>query len=151
MMRISQIDLPALTKVYLFANTPMYLYNHFRGNSSLQLLATYTSIQDLVNEFTARTDKEKRTLEDIVVGYSVLIIISFLDYKRALEAFEQMDMARIEWGVEIKAIYINSARVTNVFRESVKLPVRLFIDTTRSSGSQNSLSTSPKPKIDVRN
>ena len=144
---MDQIDLKPLIDAYLFANTPMYLYRHFRNNASLQELAERTSIQILVAEYDRRTVKETRSIEDIVVAYSTLIAITFLKYQRALEVFENLGLSRLDWGDEIRSIFTSTTKIVNVFRETVK--PKSYVDRTKSDSSQNELFVTPQPKITV--
>jgi len=139
-----QIDLKPLTKAYLFANTPMYLYRHLRGNASLRELVEHNPIQVLTSEYEHRTAKETRSIEDVVVAYAVLVGITFLGYQQALEVFHSLELSRLDWGHEIKDIFISTARIVSFTSATVKPQAR--IERTESSSSQNVLEISLRTK-----
>ncbi len=100
-----RIDLKPLVEAYLFANTPMYLFRHFRENASLRELTQQTSVEALTAEYIDRTRKEWKSIEDIVVAYAILIAITFLEYGQVLTVFESLDLSHLDWGEEIKDIF----------------------------------------------
>ncbi len=104
-MLTERIDLKPLIEAYLFANTPMYLFRHFRENASLRELTQQTSVEALTAEYIDRTRKEWKSIEDIVVAYATLIAITFLEYGQALTVFESLDLSHLDWGEEIKDIF----------------------------------------------
>lgn len=60
MTRLSLLEIHELVAIYLVANTPSYLYRHFRGSPTVQRLADSNSPAELV-AFISRVDSEERT------------------------------------------------------------------------------------------
>ncbi len=112
------LDLEALTESYLFANTPGYLYRHFRRNSSIEQLIKQVPIQVLIKEYNARAIR-KELLKEVVTAYSILIAFTFLDYQEALQAFEKTNLALLDWGNEIKALFVFNTPSTNSYTETI--------------------------------
>ena len=139
MRLIDQIDIKQLTNSYLFANTPMYLYRHFRRNISLKELAENNPTKRLVAEYKRRTAKKKRAVEDITIAYSILVAITFLEYQQALAAFDTINLSKLDWGNEIKDIYTSKTKITNIVRLSVE-PQISHVKKTKSDSSTNTLS-----------
>lgn len=106
------IDIEALKREYLFANTAGHLYQHFRENSSLRNLAKTEGPEILLEEYRKRTAKHGRGIEDVVAAYAVLMAATFYDYKEAIETFDKLDLSRLEWGEKLADIYRREARIT---------------------------------------
>ncbi len=106
------IDIEALKREYLFANTVEQLYQHFRENTSLQNLAKTEKPEILVEGYKKRTEKDERSIKDVVEAYAVLIAVTFYDYKEAIKIFKKFDLSKLEWGEELKDIYRREARIT---------------------------------------
>lgn len=138
-MRLAdQIDLKPLINTYLFANTPMYLYRHFRRNASLKELAENNPAQRLVDEYKRRTSKKTKSTKDIVIAYSILVTITFLEYQQALAVFDMIDLSGLDWGNDIKDIYMSKIEITSVTRLVVK-PQISHVEQTKSDGSTSTL------------
>ena len=134
---IDQIDIQSLFDAYLFANTPLYLYRHFRRNASIKELAENNEIKSLVNEYNRRTAKKKKALEDVVVAYSILTALTFLEYQQALAAFDMIDLSKLDWGNEIKDIYTSKIRITDI----IKLDIEPRISYTKKGKADSSTNT----------
>lgn len=106
------IDIEALKREYLFANTAAHLYEYFREDGSLRKLAQEEKPEILVEEYKRRTVKDEKSVDDVVVAYAVLITLTFYDYSEAVKIFGKLDLSKLEWGEEVKNIYIREARIT---------------------------------------
>ena len=106
------IDIEVLKRTYLFANTAAQLYRHFRENTSLQNLAKTERPEILVEEYKKRTEKDERSIGDVVEAYAILIAITFYDYKEAKKTFKKFDLSKLEWGKELEDIYGREVRIT---------------------------------------
>ena len=106
------IDVEALKREYLFASTAAHLYQHFKEDGSLRKLAQEEKPEILVEEYKKRTAKDERSVEDVVIGYAILVAVTFYDYKEATETFKKFDLSKLEWGEKVKDIYIREAKIT---------------------------------------
>lgn len=106
-------DLDTLVGEYLFASTAGYVYQRFRENISLQEMAKKEKEKSLVKEYIRRTDKLDRKIEDDVVAYAIIIAITLYDdHKKAIGAFEKIDLSKLEWGNKLKDIYLLDVKTT---------------------------------------
>jgi len=106
------IDTEALKREYLFANSAAQLYRHFRENISLQNLSEIEKLEVLVEEYKTRTEKNERSIEEVVEAYGILLAVTFYDYEKAAKAFKKFDLSRLEWGKDLEDIYRRQARIT---------------------------------------
>jgi len=117
----NRLDLKQVITAYLFANTPMYLYRHLRYIDSVEELGKRTTLKALVKEYDKRTSKEQRSTKDIAVAYALLVAITFWEYRRALAAFDDFELSRLNWGNDIKDIFISTSPITDILNISAKL------------------------------
>jgi len=109
---VISIDIEALKREYLFASTAAHLYEYFREYRSLRKLAQEEKPEILLEEYKRRTVKDEKSVDDVVVAYAILITLTFYDYSEAIEVFGKLDLSKLEWGEEIRDIYIRKARIT---------------------------------------
>ena len=102
---LDKINLGYLTDTYVFANTPMYLYHHYRNNQLIQKLANITNVNVLTDLFNKISKEEQYTLKDIVTLYSILIALTFLPYRDSIIQLDKLNISKLEWGNDIKAIF----------------------------------------------
>ncbi len=114
-MNISDdLNLPLLGEILLLANTPNYVYKNFRRQETVRQLATKYSAEQLIQEYHSRLSRADRLNDDLIVAYAVLVGLTFLDYSKAIDAINKLDMSLIIWGHEIKNIFVATAKVVNV-------------------------------------
>jgi hypothetical protein len=111
---IDQLDIKEINSVYLFANTPKYLYRHLRHIQSVQELSQRATLQNLVDEYNKITSPTTRSSEDIAAAYALLIAVTFWEYQKALATFEKFDLSRLEWGNDIKDIFKTNAPINTI-------------------------------------
>ncbi len=132
-MLVDDITLSIIVSTYLVANTPNYLYQRLRQIPSVQSLATRIECQDMIGEFQKLTSKKPSSVEDISLAYAILAAITFLDYRKAIELFDVLDLSKLEWGRDFRDIYVKSSRIINFFNLQARLSTRQDIITTDSS------------------
>lgn len=111
---IDQLDIKEINSVYLFANTPKYLYRHLRHIQSVQELSQRATLQNLVDEYNKITSLSTKSSEDIAAAYALLIAVTFWEYQKGLAAFGKLDFSRLEWGSDIKDIFRTNAPINTI-------------------------------------
>jgi hypothetical protein len=127
------LDLTALTRDYMFANMPAYLFKRFRGNDSVATLSQKIPVETLVAEYCQRTATKERSLEDVVVAYAILVSFSFLESNHARMAFEQVDLSRLEWGQEMAQFAYQIIQADNII--TIRIPATPKLVTGNDAGS----------------
>jgi hypothetical protein len=103
---IDPTDLQPLAKIYLFASMPSYLYRNFRKQGALVELTKSKPIETLTAEYESRATQENRSVEDVAVAYAILIAITYLPYQEAIAIFDRLDLSLLDWGQEIRDIFV---------------------------------------------
>jgi len=120
---IDQLDIEEINSVYLFANTPKYLYRHLQHIKSVQELSQHASLQNLVDEYNKITSPTTKSSEDIAIAYALLITVTFWEYQKALAAFDKFDLSRLEWGNDVKHIFKTNAPINTIVGIDMKADI----------------------------
>ncbi len=131
---MTAIDVDYLKREYIFANNATQLYQRFRENTSLQELARGNGPESLIEEYQRLINKDEKTVDEVVKAYALLIAATFLDYKEAAETISKLDLAKLEWGKELKDIYMRGATITIYVPEHARA---LVVERIDDAGSGN--------------
>lgn len=134
---IDQLDIKEINGVYLFANTPKYLYRHLKHIQSIQELSQHATSQNLVDAYNEITSPTTKSSQDTAIAYALLITVTFWEYQRALAAFGKFDLSRLEWGNDMKDIFRTNAPINTIFK--MDMPANIPPNSLRAS--DNSTST----------
>jgi hypothetical protein len=104
MIEIGQIDLLAVMRHYMLANTPRYLYWHLRAEPSVASLAGSSTPRELLAFVSAYEEKPERTAEDVAIAYAMLVALSFQDRRAVLEALADWHPSALTWASHILSI-----------------------------------------------
>jgi len=87
-------EMDSLREIFLLANSGRQVYQGFRQSKVLSDLAVREKEEALVDEYRVRTEKEGRSIDDVVVAYAILVIGSFFEYKEGRALFQQLDLEK---------------------------------------------------------
>ncbi|PWK77910.1 hypothetical protein LX99_02795 [Mucilaginibacter oryzae] len=128
-----QLDLSTLMKYLSFANTPSYLYKHYKENDSIATLSSSYSTDAIVSDFMAIVNTERRTIEDLTLLYSFIIALTFKPTEQVNFFFKQLKDAPLRWAEKIASIYFanNSSEVCdyNIVSENISFQKDLKVNT----------------------
>lgn len=99
------LDFDNLISFFLYANTPHYIYKHFRRNQSIQSLKRKYSIETLINEFLENLNN--LDLKSIVTRFSILVALSFYDFKDIRTFLSEVDLEKDYFGKKIAQMILN--------------------------------------------
>ena len=106
------IDTKELKKRYLLANNAEQVYEWFRTDGALRDLARGEYKEALMQEYKRITERSERTIDDAVVAYAILIIITFYEYREGMEVYSNLNLKKLKWGEELVGIYERAERIT---------------------------------------
>ena len=116
MINLDELDIPAILRVYMLANTPAYLYRHLRAEPSLERLAKSSTPRELLAAVSAREGKPSRTAEDAAIAYGMLVALSFQNYRDVQEALAGWQPRALTWARHITSIIGQTAVGTTLTR-----------------------------------
>jgi hypothetical protein len=99
-------EMDSLREILLQANSGSQVYRGFRQSKVLSDLAVRENERVLVDEYRVRTEKEDRSIDDVVIAYAILVIASFFEYEERRALFQQLNLSRLQWGEELKRLYL---------------------------------------------
>lgn len=112
MIDIINKEIDRLREIYLLANAPGQIYKWFRESELLSELAVKGNEEELLEQYKVRTEKEGKTIDDVVIAYAILVVISFFEYKEGKLLFEKLNLPKLQWGEDLKSIYFQHVRPT---------------------------------------
>jgi hypothetical protein len=113
------IDFKKLSEVFLFANTPIYLYTHFRKDASVQNLAKTCSTNELTDCLGSLLTEPVKDLTSAVKAYAVLVSLS-LKPAQELGRLKNYTTTNLEWFSRLKSLVFEDAPTTNVITVNIE-------------------------------
>jgi len=108
-------ELDGLKEIFLFANTPSYLYKNFRQNPAVFGLAKKYQTEELIEFFEQFVKSEKLDAESLITSYALLFAISLKDYAESRRFLKGIDRYKnLEWIKELQQIILANAKATNI-------------------------------------
>lgn len=102
---MTALNLSALADIYVLANTPAYLFKNFRADDSVMAVASDMSAQTLGAELDKLLTGNSLSFSELVGAYALLIALTFKEYREAREVLGLLDLAKLEWGRTLVAIW----------------------------------------------
>jgi len=126
MVNIEALNFESLAKWYYFANTPSYLFRHFRNDESLQQFADHHTVDELAKAVfdIASVKAENRAIKDIVLAYSCVVGLTFKNAREVHDALAGRDIASIVWANRIMNMWTPYPTVVETMELSSPLPSR---------------------------
>lgn len=104
-MSVIEREMSDLREIFLQASSGSQVYRGFRSSMVLADLAKRENEKALVDEYRVRTEKGAKSIDDVVIGYAMLVIVSFFEYNKGTALFEEFDLSKLEWAEEMKRLY----------------------------------------------
>lgn len=123
-------EMESLREIFLLANSGNQVYRGYRKSEVLRDLAVREKKEVLVDEYRVRTEKEDRSVDDVVVAYAILVIASFLEYEEGSALFQRLDVSKLQWGEEVKRLYLG--KVPTIYTQAHGKAQSLEYDYTAS-------------------
>jgi len=119
----TEIDIESLRQWYLFANTPYYLYRHFKEDPGLGDLAQkYKSNHKILLEaFEESLKRDLHVFDNVVEVYALIMVLSFFDTPEVITFFEKLEQYPLQWAKDLNEIYLDSIRAESIV--TVRIPV----------------------------
>ena len=89
--------LPEVARVFVVANTPAYLFKHFRSIQSIQVLAAEMSTKAVVNRCRKLASLKKRTMDDELNFYVHLVALCFAPKSEYRGALADLAKSSFRW------------------------------------------------------
>jgi len=138
-------DLDSLKEVYVFANTPSYIYKNFRKHRAVYELSRSYDAATLMDYFEQNVSAKEKSLEHTVLAYVFLIALTFKKYHEIKQYIDELDKFQLDWLNELRFIIKDNARIDDNFEMDLS-----YIDGPNfKSGSATNTDISKDPKINI--
>lgn len=117
-MKKHKIEIEELMPSFLSANTPSYLFKHFRENSGVQDFGETTSLAEIKREITSLISN-LRTVEDMILLYAYVISLCAHNSSKSIEFLEELRKkhSNIKWLATITCLVESSQDNIGYFEE----------------------------------
>jgi hypothetical protein len=106
------ININYLSERLGFANTPAYLYKHFKQDTSIYDLSKLYSTTELMS-FLKDSFNSSNSLENLTVLYAIIIALTYKQEEEVKPIFEALKSSSIRWADKISDIYFSNNSVKN--------------------------------------
>lgn len=101
---LKNLDIKQLTKYYIYANTPPYLYKHFRENQSVKDLSDACTTDELSKSLEELARSKQNNLEDFVAIYAIILALSYKPYSEIKAVLGRIENYEIDWKEDLLRI-----------------------------------------------
>jgi hypothetical protein len=103
---VDALNLDRLVGIYIDANTPAYLYKHFRSDPTVWELSKKMDAPTLMTIYSKIAAKNDRTPREVALGYAALFAITLGgDYETAHRTLNQLRSYDLDWAPQIVAMF----------------------------------------------
>lgn len=124
MVNFSQLNIKELARWYYFANTPAYLFRHYRSDETLQAFANSHTVDELAEEVVriAQGDPQTRSIHEIVIAYASLVAMTFKNVREVREALAPHDLGSLAWAHRILNLWEPYPTISETMELSSPVP-----------------------------
>lgn len=140
----------ALQSYFVFANTPAYLFRHYRRNPAVQVLGSQCRVEELVAEIESLKD-EPPTVDVAVRLYALLVAITLSADPAARDTVRALSCPSLSWFEDIKRIFLASGMPTTSREERGVWGSRAVSELSRSLDNVDFQAVAFKPRTHVEN
>jgi len=96
-----------------FANTPAYLYKHYRQDSSIYKLSQENSTAELI-EFLKKALCDVGSISELATVYAILIALTFKKPEEVTDFFVALQNSHLRWADKLAEIYFLNSSIKSV-------------------------------------
>ena len=110
MIKSTYIDTEELVQIFILSNTPYYLFKKFFTHPSINKISEQNSTSELIDLFEEEKVKEKKTYEEVVIFYAIIIALTKKPFDEVKKFFLQLGDASFRWAKQISEIYFTKRK-----------------------------------------
>lgn len=113
------LNIENLAQYLILSNTPFYLYRKFSRDDSIQKLSDQLTSKQLIKKFNEFSKKDKKSFENLVIIYSLIVALSLKPYNEVIDFFKGLTSFKIKWVDYLKDIYFSRISSENLISLSI--------------------------------
>ncbi|MCH8151496.1 MAG: hypothetical protein IH830_03880 [Planctomycetes bacterium] len=128
---------PEAARVFVVANTPTYLFKHFRSIQRIQALATEMSTEAVVKRCTELAALGKPAMDDELSFYVHLVALCFKPLSEIRGELDDLSKSPFRWAKPLINLIVSHAKASDriVWKPQFKPSIRLSSEQRLSSTS----------------
>ena len=138
-----RFDLNELGPIYLYANTPMYLFRRLKDSSALYDATSEFSPEELIEQYNQIASKQTKTGEEVVAAYALLVSLSYRDYNEISNLLDKANTNGLDWAAHIIQILKATGKNTDSMEIKPSITLDNLISTSSRSAADDSMDISP--------
>lgn len=107
-----KLDIDSLMEIYMLANTPFYLYKHFKRNPSIIDVSREFTSEELISTFYNIVDNGISDIKALIFIYGLVIASTNKPYAEVHHFFKELKRFNLKLFDEISDIYLSTANNT---------------------------------------
>ena len=144
MSDLTRVDVDRITRLYLLANTPGFLFKNLRSDPFILDTARHKSTNELVEFVRSIEGNNDRSDRQTALAYAALVACTFKEPDAVRDAFPDPAASPLRWIGPILKLWWDSSIITQI----VELPYRAT--RARIQSSQKASSNVTEVKIEPR-
>lgn len=97
------MDLKTANEAVLVANTPSFLFDRLRRDAAVDYVSKTLPASEILENLRFSVT-EPLNVQDVVLGYVYLVALTMKPSTEVWPVLERLDLSRLEWGSEIRAL-----------------------------------------------
>ena len=114
MFDTSVLNLPAIERAYLFANTSSYLFRQLRREESVKDLADQASTGELFNIILSVDQSSERKPRRLAIAYAATVALTHHDPTEVRQRVKHLQLQNLEWVIAILDLWLETLIVTDI-------------------------------------
>ncbi len=120
MIKNIYVETEELVEIFILSSTPYYLFKNFFAHPYIKKISEQNSTPELIDLFEKEKDKEKKTYEEIVLFYSIIIALTIKPYDEVKNFFLQLGDASFRWAKQISEIYFTKRKSESIVTSDLR-------------------------------
>lgn len=105
-MKLSNEDRKLITRIYMVANTPAYLFDRLCSAAPVHTLADSAKPSQLTSLYKKVASKERRSVEDVAMAYAALVALTMKQPEPSRAMLVRLRSVPMQWGPAIIGLYL---------------------------------------------
>ena len=142
-------DVGDLATRFVAANTPAYLFKHFRRDEGVRLMGHELTTREIVEALSDAASRPMLTIEDHTRCCALLVALSFKDTRELETHWQTLQRLPFRWAQELTGLLKRNTGTADSLATGTWRPVVGRADPDYSSTSDSSTVVIVEPKIHI--
>ncbi|MBI5662550.1 MAG: hypothetical protein HZC46_10435 [Ignavibacterium album] len=141
------LNIEKLAEYYILSNTPYFLFKKFSNEDSIKVMSEKFTTNELIELFKQKYLSELKSIEEVVMLYSILISMIFKPYEEVKNFMSEVPKYNFRWSKQISEIFFSKKISENVSFINMNYKTLSTLKSNSSGTSDDKIEYKVKPKI----